>query len=470
MDISMINVDKYESLHSADGYELAASAEVYVPFFRCTLKCMCEEHTPMSELDKAVCTCIERGISIESEISFVLSLENGIIKGELERLIEGGILSENEETLAFTEFGKQCYSRKMRATNTVGEYEVLMNAVTGEWMITDDEDDGKKLLNKSVDGGVCLPPVKTVSALDIENNDVIRDRLGQKNDVSVLRMNLMERKTIEYYREIALLYENSSSKVLFEIYDSSKDGLDLMLSSSLRQRYEKKEILELIKAGDYLKFAKDSIIKENNNKHPNAVINSNDKEIKYLKNREIREMLLKQLDESQKHLFIISPWISDFVVNEVMLNKFESALKRGVIVEIGYGYISIEKMKWRLRMYAKNEACATTEKEKKNVAEKRKKDKDVTSVEMAKELIKRFSKYESFSIKYIKNGSHEKFLSYDDSYVYVGSMNLLSYDGGEMENYQGFNFRFEGGILLEDEKFANEIMEDFRSVMVPFDA
>ncbi len=470
MDISMINVDKYESLHSADGYELAASAEVYVPFFRCTLKCMCEEHTPMSELDKAVCTCIERGISIESEISFVLSLDSGIIKGELERLIEGGILSEAEETLAFTDFGKQCYSRKMRAINTVVEYEVLMNAVTGEWMTTDDEDDGNKLLNESVDGGVCLPPVKTVSAMDIENNDVIRNRLGQQSDVSVLRMSLMERKTVEYYKEIVFLYENNNSRVLFEIYDPSKDELDLMLSSRLRQRYEKKEILELIKAGDHLKYAKDSIIEENNNNHPSATINSKDKEIRYLKNREIREMLLKQLDESKKHLFIISPWISDFVVNDEMLNKFENALKRGVIVEIGYGYIPIEKMKWRLKKHAENEARATTDKEKKKAVESKKKDKDVTSVEMAKELEKRFSKYENFTIQYIKNGSHEKFLSYDDNYVYIGSMNLLSYDGGEKENYQGFNFRFEGGILLEDKQFANERMEDFRSVMVPFNA
>jgi phosphatidylserine/phosphatidylglycerophosphate/cardiolipin synthase-like enzyme len=103
------------------------------------------------------------------------------------------------------------------------------------------------------------------------------------------------------------------------------------------------------------------------------------------------------------------------------------------------------------------------------MADSKKSDKDVTSVEMAKELEKRFSKYEGFSIRYIVNGSHEKFLSYDDAYVYIGSMNLLSYDGGEKENYKGLNFRFEGGILLNDKKFANERMEDFRSLMVPFD-
>ena len=461
MDIAMINVDRYENLHSDNGYDLSASTEIYVPFFRCTLKCMCEEQTEMSELDKAVCTCIERGIYLEDEISFVLCLERGILKGELERLKDGGILVEDDEHIpAFTEFGRQCYSRKMKAVNTVIECEVLMNAVTGEWMMPD-EDGNDKYVSEAVCRGVCLSPLKTVSKLDIENNDVIRREIGYSKNVTVLRMELSENKKIEYYKEIALLYENDSSKVLFEIFAPLKDELDIALSSSLRKRYEKKEILEFIQAEKQFKSARENIIEAsitaNNISHPAASIDPENKDIRYLKNREIREMLLKQLDESEKHIFIISPWINDFVVNEDMLNRFENALKRGVVIEIGYGYIPIEKMKWRLKKY------------REGMADSKKSDKDVTSVEMAKELEKRFSKYEGFSIRYIVNGSHEKFLSYDDAYVYIGSMNLLSYDGGEKENYKGLNFRFEGGILLNDKKFANERMEDFRSLMVPFD-
>ena len=465
--MSTIELDTagYEELHLREGFELAASSEVFVPLFRCTLKCACEEQMAMTEIDKLVCACVERGICLEEEICFVLSLDHEIVGGEIERLTDGSILSLEDERLKLTVYGWDCYSRKTRAAKSERDFEVLMNAITGEWMMSDDEDEDRII--RLENGVISLPPLRTAIAMDIENNDNIRAELGKKNETQITRMRLMERKTVEYHKEYALFFQDAQDRMLFEVVDPKKEELDLHLSAALRNRYEKREILELVRAEKHLKSAPKALVQDIRKEHPDACL-SKKEDLKYLANREIREMLLNQLDRASGNLFIISPWINGFVMNENMLTRFENALKRGVKIEIGYGYISIDKMRKRLKKYEEDEKRAANDIEKNMLIDKRKNDKDVSSKIMADNLKNRFSEYKDFSIRYIKSGSHEKFFCYDDSHVYIGSMNLLSYDGGADKNYQGFNFRSEGGILLVNEQFAKERMDDFRSRMEDF--
>lgn len=71
---------------------------------------------------------------------------------------------------------------------------------------------------------------------------------------------------------------------------------------------------------------------------------------------------------------------------------------------------------------------------------------------------KRFARYENFSMTYI--GTHEKVLCIDERYTLVGSYNLLSYDGGEKEMFQGYHFRFEGGVMIDDAEFAKHVIKE----------
>ena len=73
-------------------------------------------------------------------------------------------------------------------------------------------------------------------------------------------------------------------------------------------------------------------------------------------------------------------------------------------------------------------------------------------------LKKRFARYENFSMTYI--GTHEKVLCIDERYTLVGSYNLLSYDGGEKEMFQGYHFRFEGGVMIDDAEFAKHVIKE----------
>ena len=47
-----------------------------------------------------------------------------------------------------------------------------------------------------------------------------------------------------------------------------------------------------------------------------------------------------------------------------------------------------------------------------------------------------------------------------ERYTLVGSYNLLSYDGGEKEMFQGYHFRFEGGVMIDDAEFAKHVIKE----------
>ena len=170
----------------------------------------------------------------------------------------------------------------------------------------------------------------------------------------------------------------------------------------------------------------------------------------YLRNKEIRDLFFDELKSAQSHIFIISPWITDFVVDDNLLGLFEEALQRNVKIDISFGYVSIEKMKNKLL----NPNLDLT------------RDKVLQSWEMAEMLCDKFYMYNNFNIYYIKEGTHEKIQCYDGEKVLVGSYNLLSYDGGAGVGFQGFNFRCEGGLLVEDQTLVEEMMNEFAQSML----
>ena len=98
---------------------------------------------------------------------------------------------------------------------------------------------------------------------------------------------------------------------------------------------------------------------------------------------------------------------------------------------------------------------------KKKILEKKLRDKEIQSWQMAQNLKSRLGKYNNFRVFYVREGTHEKIFCFDEENILIGSCNLLSYDGGQQENYSGFKFRYEGGVLIKDKEFASKVMHDF---------
>lgn len=465
METLEIDVKKYDEIHLSNGYKLATTADSFTPWFLCTLRCRCEKIHPMSEMDKIFCMCVEKDIRSYDDISFVLSLDKEICIGEIERLISGGILSDSEDGIQFTDFGVSSYSKKIKTETEITEYPIAVNAITGSWKLDCEGFLSDKAL--AADAGIKLSPCKTVVRDDIENNDEIRQALCDKYETSVIRFELLDYKTVSYQGEHILFYTNDDGHILFEVFDDEREELDIDLVKSLRDRYEKREILELMQAEKHIEGVKRKLLDTVKKEHPLAAIKPAKTNLRYMRNQEIRELFLNEMDEVEEHIFIISPWITDFVVDEDMVERFESILKRGVHVEIGFGYVSMEKMEWKLGRYQKDESNINSEKEKKKFIERRDKDKELQSWNMALMLKDRFKAYKNFDIFYVNEGTHEKVFCYDDAHIFVGSFNLLSYDGGETENYSGFKFRYEGGVLIEDKSFAESVMKDFQASKRP---
>ena len=51
-----------------------------------------------------------------------------------------------------------------------------------------------------------------------------------------------------------------------------------------------------------------------------------------------REVLLDALDEAQDSILILSGFVSGFAVNDEFIKKIESAISRGVEIQIGFGW------------------------------------------------------------------------------------------------------------------------------------
>lgn len=440
----VMDIERYEGLYDEDGYQLSTIASVYVPWFQCALKCRCEKEQPMSELDRIFCKCILCGIDCAEDISFVLSLDTGITKGELAELAGAGIVEEKDGKFRLTESGKISFEKKSKVEVLVQEYPVYLNAITGEWSIEEQGDTKEAAVANT---SIRLAPVRTAVREDIENHDVIRQNIQEKYEIYVISVQLLDYKVLMYQEERILFYENDAHKILFAFYNVRKNELDTVLADSLLKKYKRREVLELMQAEKHLEVARNRLIQENQllSEYKGGLQHSG-----YLRNRDIRELLKRVLDEAEKEIFIISPWLNHFVLNDLFLSKMENALRRGVSVTIGYGYISEEEMKKRCSRY----------KIKKNKKEMEA-DREWRSLAMAQDLQKRFASYASFQIFYVKEGTHEKVLSYDEKYTLMGSYNLLSYDGGEQRNYQGFYFRSECGVLIENADFARDVKARF---------
>ncbi len=432
-------MELFESMYEAEGYYLAASANIQIPWFQCTFRCRCMEKQPLSGIDKVICKCIKCGINTVKDISFVLALAPEIISGIVEELVEAGMFSIDNRIISLSGSGEKSFANHSRNEVLSQDIRVHMNGITGEWST---EENGLKSAINITDSSIKLHPIRSVIKLDIENDDNIKLALQELYHTHIVSAFLLDYKTLTYKEEKIFFYKNKKKKIIFSIYDYEKKEIDIRLGAALLDKYERKELLEIMQAEKYI-LENDALV----DRYEGKV-----RELKYYRNKEIRELFKNIFDVAEKSIFIISPWIDNdkYVMTEELMDKIERALSlRKIKIFIGYGYFSKEKMEKKRLEYShsKNQV-------------KKSKDREWQTELMAGKLKKRFGKYKNFGIFYV--GTHEKLLCYDDRYTLIGSYNLLSYDGGERSGYGGFSFRREGAVMIDDVDFAEYVKREFR--------
>lgn len=156
-------------------------------------------------------------------------------------------------------------------------------------------------------------------------------------------------------------------------------------------------------------------------------------EMCHLANKEIREEFIKSFDRAKISLYIASPWLNNYVVNQELIIKIENALKRGVNIKIRYG---IEDSSYSSQ----------------------KNNRSLNSDRIANNLINKFEKYgQRFKMK--KVNSHYKVMICDELYYIEGSYNFLSFAGEYDDNSN--DHRDEGATYSTNRKMLLYLREKY---------
>ena len=152
-------------------------------------------------------------------------------------------------------------------------------------------------------------------------------------------------------------------------------------------------------------------------------------QISYLEVYDHPEILKQAIQDSQKRLMIISPWIRANVVKKQFIEQLEKLLKRDVQLLIGYGLGKDEDDK-----------------------------KYPSDSQAEKNLQKLANQYkDNFILKRLGN-THAKILISDAKFAVVTSFNWLSFKGDPDRT-----FRDERGTLVSDPQKIDELFDSYRS-------
>ena len=224
-------------------------------------------------------------------------------------------------------------------------------------------------------------------------------------------------------------------------------AVDFEVSKEVMHLCENRQILELVKIYEDVKVASLETLLERyemykgENEVTDELIDTllerfrrQEIKTKWVSNQEMRQAFLESLKQAEKCLYIISPWINKAVVTEEVLEDMENLLKKGVSIRIIYGIETEQQMQAQQDSRNKN------------------------TENMAEKMREAFAGYgELFTICH--GSTHEKVLICDKKYCISGSLNFLSYDGGESMNYAKGSFRREGGFCCYDEDAIQQVID-----------
>jgi phosphatidylserine/phosphatidylglycerophosphate/cardiolipin synthase-like enzyme len=150
--------------------------------------------------------------------------------------------------------------------------------------------------------------------------------------------------------------------------------------------------------------------------------------IKWLEMHEHRPLLERSLQLTQNRLMIISPWIRASAVNTWFLEQFETLLKKGIKVYIGYGLGEKDEKQYKDDLQAEQEL---------------------------RKLSKKYP--QNFTFQWLGD-THAKILISDTKFAVTTSFNWLSFRGEKNRE-----FRDERGTLVADSQKVDELFHSLLS-------
>lgn len=243
---------------------------------------------------------------------------------------------------------------------------------------------------------------------------------GVNKDIPTLKIlneDKLENNKVNFY----LIYNNINNK---QEFINKLKKLDNELNIIVFTNLNNIDSNQIIENGFKIDTYRKSFISRLNNTSMYEEIELEIKEESYtgnhLINEQIRNKFIETFFIAEKEINIISPWISEVVVDDEFIELLENTLKRNVTIKILYGIGENDDYR------------------------------NKKSENIASSLISRFKKYGNlFKIK--KDNIHYKLLLCDDKYLISGSFNFLSFKG----DYEGYDNRAEGAEYIENKEDIN---------------
>lgn len=458
--------EQYWNLYEKENFYFMGAMDVYVPMLVFPIGISYIGRTSLTVLEHFICRLIQENIYEVKDISFVLGVQENIIEKVASELVQSNILQKHtapkkeiqtgrnrrknlisEECIEYrlTESGRELFMQNQKLSVEREQIKSFFNTVSGEL----EDEKNLKLISKVPKDHFTLDACYFIQNGDRQMEEWLLSQLQlQYPERSGFREMTIEKKEVFYKKYHMMLYRMENRPELrFVLYDFSKQLFDVTVSKKMQKLYATGKLFRMT---EIIAQAQEGIVLLSDMERR---LRNKPAGIRYVMNREIRELVKGLFQTANKSVFIVSPWINDseYILGKEFLEQMEGALrKKDFSVTIAYGYKNEGEIKTLTERYLSGKL-------RESDPEFRENKKDIRSELAARRLQKRFEKYSNFQMLF--RNTHEKVLCYDRKVSVVGSFNFFSYDGGESCNYEGAFFRKEGAVLIEDEKFAQELIQ-----------
>ncbi|MEJ9150949.1 phospholipase D-like domain-containing protein [Bacillus smithii] len=405
-------------LKEHDSYQLLEFREWYLPIFTIKISYKMLIQQKQNIIEKYLLKIINVGhseISTKEGIKEILHLDDVFIDRYLNLLEKNKLIRsisvDGLGTYKITDYGKKALSLgTIMATEESGELtydlEPQFNKIS---IISKSEfeplEERFRYYNDKKEQRMFPTKINNKEFIQLYEkiNETSLERKNQKIEITEVQITDIRNKTNLPFLEM-WVYDVVTEKIHCRVWDYEnhifqKEIEDFLIEKEAVKRKKDYKDKNPIKNIELKKLFETESSVQNNKKSKEE--DSNKSDLKVLRGIEIRNSFLQVFDDAERKVLMISPWISEHVVDEYLLERFKKAASRGVKLFIGWGIaktIEQETRKPSMDLIQKIESMKDPEGN------------------------------QAVFVHWIGN-HHNKEIVVDDKYHMLGSYNWLSYRG-----------------------------------------
>lgn len=405
-------------LKEHDSYQLLEFREWYLPIFTIKISYKMLIQQKQNIIEKYLLKIINVGhseISTKEGIKEILHLDDVFIDRYLNLLEKNKLIRsisvDGLGTYKITDYGKKALSLgTIMATEESGELtydlEPQFNKIS---IISKSEfeplEERFRYYNDKKEQRMLPTKINNKEFIQLYEkiNETSLERKNQKIEITEVQITDIRNKTNLPFLEM-WVYDVVTEKIHCRVWDYEnhifqKEIEDFLIEKEAVKRKKDYKDKNPIKNIELKKLFETESSVQNNKKSKEE--DSNKSDLKVLRGIEIRNSFLQVFDDAERKVLMISPWISEHVVDEYLLERFKKAASRGVKLFIGWGIaktIEQETRKPSMDLIQKIESMKDPEGN------------------------------QAVFVHWIGN-HHNKEIVVDDKYHMLGSYNWLSYRG-----------------------------------------